>query len=526
MTTSTAELRNLREERLLLLEERQSRREKAKAETSLAEFVRLAWHVVEPATPLQWGPHLDAACLHLEAVMAGKIRDLVISIPPGCTKSLTVCVFWPAWVWTTRPHARWLFAANEESLVIRDAVACRRLIESEWYKGHWSEVFSLTSDQNVKSWYENSKRGWRTSTTVGSKTTGKKGDILVIDDPHDARKVESEADRHGVHEWYDQAFHNRVNDFKTGSRVLIGQRTHEDDLTGHLKARGDVEELRLPEEYDPAEHCRTSIGWEDWRKTEGELLRTERFGPEEVAKAKERLQQGYDAQHQQNPKSREGKRFKLEWLKRYAWVDQGFGQGGAFRMGVEGSRRVQFSECWLFQTCDPAATAEDVSKKGHDPDYTVVSTWAVTQDYHLVWLDCLRFRADIPDIVPQLEATYNQWGPEFLGIEAVAANKAVLQLAMRRPMIIRRLDPLGKDKLVRATSAMTLARSGRLWLPEKAHWLRDALNELLSFTGDERKDKHSDVVDTVSYAAEMLTEFDLDADGGGKPLLLGSRYGR
>jgi hypothetical protein len=57
-------------------------------------------------------------------------------------------------------------------------------------------------------------RGWRTSTTVCSKVSGKKGNTLVID-PHDARKVESEADRHNVHEWYDQAFHNRVYDFKT-----------------------------------------------------------------------------------------------------------------------------------------------------------------------------------------------------------------------------------------------------------------------------------------------------------------------
>ena len=194
------------------------------AKLSLYEFLKQAWHVIEPGTPLVPGWHLQAIAEHLEAVTAGTIKNLAITIPPGSTKSILVCICWPGWAWINKPELRWLFAANESDLVIRDAVACRRLIESDWYRERWGDIFSLTSDQNVKSWYENSRRGYRTSTTVGSYVTGKKGDILVIDDANDAIKVLSKANRITVNGWFDKAFYNRVNDLKLGRRVIIGQR--------------------------------------------------------------------------------------------------------------------------------------------------------------------------------------------------------------------------------------------------------------------------------------------------------------
>ena len=69
---------------------------------SLAEFVRQAWHVLEPGTPLRWGWALDAICQHLEAVADGRITRLLITLPPGMMKSLITGVFFPAWLWGLR----------------------------------------------------------------------------------------------------------------------------------------------------------------------------------------------------------------------------------------------------------------------------------------------------------------------------------------------------------------------------------------------------------------------------------------
>ena len=70
------------------------------ARDSLAEFVRQAWHIIEPTTPLLWNWHLDAICEHLEAVANTDLVRLIVNLPPRSGKSLVASVLWPAWVWT------------------------------------------------------------------------------------------------------------------------------------------------------------------------------------------------------------------------------------------------------------------------------------------------------------------------------------------------------------------------------------------------------------------------------------------
>ena len=69
-----------------------------KARRRLHEFVRQAWHLLEPQTAFVDGMHLHAICDHLQAVTEGRIRHLIINVPPGHAKSLLTAVFWPACV--------------------------------------------------------------------------------------------------------------------------------------------------------------------------------------------------------------------------------------------------------------------------------------------------------------------------------------------------------------------------------------------------------------------------------------------
>src|SRR6266849_4028925 len=107
-----------------------SRLKAEKARRRLNEFVRQAWPVLEPQTPFVDGMHVRAVCDHLQAVSEGRIRNLIINIPPGHAKSLLTAVFWTPWVWIDHPEARWLFSSYRVPLAIRDSVKCRRLIES------------------------------------------------------------------------------------------------------------------------------------------------------------------------------------------------------------------------------------------------------------------------------------------------------------------------------------------------------------------------------------------------------------
>lgn len=214
----------------------------------------------------------------------------------------------------------------------------------------------------------------------------------------------------------------------------------------------------------------------------------------------------------------EGGRFKREWFRPFSL--RSGGPHGAGEYHLDGGRAVPASDCWVFQTADPAASAEETARSD-DPDYTAVCTFAVTPWNELLWLDCDRFRAETPDIVPRLLSGYELHRPAFLGVEAVAANRAVYQEARRTSMVVRELSPGGRDKLVRATPLMVLAGNGRLFVPEVAHWREDALAELLRFTGDPRAGGHDDVVDACAWGAYCLNEY--GSGGDAPPMTLARR---
>jgi len=239
--------------------------ERELATRSLREFVSQAWSIVEPSRVFIPGWHIDAIIDHLEAVSYGHIRRLLINVPPRHMKSLLVSVFWPAWEWTRWPERRWLYSSYAANLSARDSLVCRRLIESPWYRARWGHIFVLTGDQNVKTRFENNRSGYRLSTSVGGSVTGEGGDRLVCDDPHKVDEVESDGVRKGTLDWWDTTMSTRVNDPKTTAMVVVAQRCHQQDLSGHLLEQGGWEHLCLPAEYEGPSHT-TSIGFTDPRR--------------------------------------------------------------------------------------------------------------------------------------------------------------------------------------------------------------------------------------------------------------------
>lgn len=165
------------------------------------------------------------------------------------------------------------------------------------------------------------------------------------------------------------------------------------------------------------------------------------------------------------------------------------------------------SLCHRFLTVDPAASTSAAS------DFTVVSAWCESPWADLVWMGCDRFKASIPDIVPQIAVSARRYKPNIVGIESVYANSAVYQLAKchRDPaMACVALTPQGKDKLVNATPAIVFADSGRLYLPmavaEPLFPRGIVESELVRFTGKaSTADIKDDIVDTLSQAVKMVT---------------------
>jgi predicted phage terminase large subunit-like protein len=296
---------------------------------SFAAFVREAWHVIEPGTTLRWNWHLDAMCDHLQGITEGRLSPwLIINVPPGSSKSTIVSVLWQAWEWGPRAlrHHRFVSASFEEGNVTRDTRKTRDLIQSEWYATLWPEV--LESNGKLKrageTSFANGATGFREGVTF-SAITGKRGDRVLIDDPHSLKGAESETQRNTTVREFLEGGLNRTNDASTSAMVIVMQRLHQEDLTGALLARqlGFVH-LMIPMEFEPARRCTTPLlvddgqggkkNWTDPRSYMGELMDPVRVPPEAITRQKKAGPYAWSGQYQQNPVPREGGMFDVAKL--------------------------------------------------------------------------------------------------------------------------------------------------------------------------------------------------------------------
>ena len=266
--------------------------DKANAEESLAEFIRQAWHVVEPSQPYVHGWHIDFVCDHLEAITDGVTLEdgtpynrLLINVPPGTMKSLIVNVFWPSWEWGPRnmPHLRYVCAAHKvENLSARDSRRMRQLITSDWYKERWGDRVKLARDQNEKLNFVNSATGFRIATAITS-LTGIRGDRVIIDDPHSVDSAASDTQRESEVTTFLEAIPSRLNNPTTSAIVVVMQRLHEEDVSGViLDKQLGYDHIMLPMRFDPLRAAPTMLGAQDPRTEDGELLFPERFPVEVV----------------------------------------------------------------------------------------------------------------------------------------------------------------------------------------------------------------------------------------------------
>lgn len=296
---------------------------------SLRHFMTQAWHVIEPGKSFVPGFHIDAICDHMQALIAGDIRKLVINVPPRTSKSTTVAVMAPVWSWIGNPHRQWLLSSYAQTLSTRDALKSRRLIQSAWFNEQqklWGTDIRLTLDQNQKQRYENTVNGYRIAASVEGTATGEGGDYVGVDDPHNVIEGESDKKRMGALTWWDETMSSRLNDAKTGCMFIIMQRVHEADLAGHALEDLGYEHLNLPMRYEGkcvvemphqcSQMLGTSLGFRDPRTKQGALLCEDRMGETEVDDLESTLgPYAFAGQYEQRPAPREGGMIQMECVE-------------------------------------------------------------------------------------------------------------------------------------------------------------------------------------------------------------------
>lgn len=450
------------------------------AEQSLYEFYKQAWSVLEPTTPLSENWHLEYIAEHLEQVTHGEITRLIINVPPRSSKSTLATIVWPVWSWIAQPSKRWMFASYSQGLSSEHSVARRNLITSDWFVERWGRVFSLTEDTNRQNEFANDKTGRMFATSVGGTATGKGGDVIVIDDPHNTRQAESEAERTTTLRDADLGLSTRLNDPRTGAIVLIMQRLHEQDLTGHWLTQnpGLYTHIKLTSE---AEHDETFVFPCSKRivtRKAGELLQPSRQGAKELAEAKLTLgARGYAGQHMQRPAPAGGGLLLTKFWRRFT--------------PRPSDDYEQVIQSWDLRF-----------KEGKDSGDYVVGCVVGVRGPNRYLLDLVRGRWSFKESCDALHTLSAKWPQSDAKIVENKANGPALvsQLADSIPGLIL-VEPQG-GKFERAQAMTPFLEAGNLWIPEDnyAPWVGDFVHECEQFPAG----AHDDCVDSFGQAINYL----------------------
>ena len=503
------------------IEEQLQDLDRAEFEDSLYAFLMNGWKYIDPA-PFAHGWPIEAVAEHLQAVVDGDIKRLIINIPPRCAKSSLTSVAFPAFTWAQRrksdtsgPGVQFLHASYSQILTLRDSTKCRRLIESPWYQGLWGDRFHLMADQNTKSRFDNDKGGSRLSTSVGSSLTGEGGNIIVVDDPNAAQEAHSEATIATTIEWWDGALSTRLNNAKTGAFVVIQQRLGEEDLTGHILSKevGEWTHLCLPMRFEPERSFVTSIGWEDPRKEAGELLWPERFGEREVINLERQMGPWTAAgQLQQRPEPKGGGVIKREWWQ--LWERDTFPSLDYVIASLDTAYTTKtendFSALtiWgMFSGGEQTAIANRVI--GRDSETISMIKRTYTEEHpKAMLLFAWQERLELHELVLKVSESMKKFKVDKILIENKAAGISVAQEIRRlyghEDFAVQLVDPKSQDKLSRLYSVQHLFAEGLIFAPDRA-WADQVITQVSTFP----KGKHDDLVDTVSMALRHLREIGL-----------------
>jgi predicted phage terminase large subunit-like protein len=505
------------------LKEARLHQEIERLEDSFYEFAKAAWPIVDPADFADnW--HLEDICAHMEAVARGHISRLLLNEPPRTGKTFLVSICFCAWIWAQRergalmgPQVSFFYASYAEKLSLEHSVKCRRLIESAWYQKRWGRRFKLI--RVTQEHFENDQGGYRMCSSVDARAAGFGADILVADDPHLVKEAESQDVREGTVRWWSETMPSRLNNRKTGAMIVVMQRVHEGDLSGHILA-SDMGYVHfcVPMSYVPCQHVNAWVGdkvatfigddiegiddddifWVDRRTEDGQLLWPERFPASEVFKLERELgPYAYAGQYQQTPAPRGGGIIREEW-----W--QIWDKAKAEKNGGVPEKYPGFE--YILASLDTAYT----EKEENDP--SALSIWGIWRDPNgnpmIFLMFCWSERLVIHDLVSRVAADCKRFKVDRLLVEDKAAGHSVSQELARLfgsfAFGIELVDPRkgfvkSPDKVARLQTVVHLFAEGLIFAPDKS-WADDMIKQCALVP----RAIHDDLADTCSMALIWL----------------------
>ena len=399
----------------------------------------------------------------------GKIKRLIINMPPRHTKSEFASYLLPAWMIGKNPKLKIIQATHTADLAIDFGRKTKNLVDEQNYR----DLFDtrLQEDSQAAGKWKTEQGGEYFAAGVGGAITGRGADLLIIDDPHKEQDVRADGKAfEKAMNWYTAGPRQRLQ--PGGAIVIVMTRWSTKDLTGQL-LKSQSEE-----------------GSDQWEVVElpallpdGKPVWPEYWTAEELLKTKSSIPvSNWLSQYMQQPTAEEGAIIKRDW-----WQD--WEQKYPPRLN------------YIVMSLDTAFT------KSTTADYSAVTMWGVFNTEELgenvILLNAFKGRYDFPELRRIAYEEYIDWKPDMVIVEAKASGLPLTHELRQMDIPVINFTPSkGNDKHTRVNAVAPLFESGKIWAPMHEHFAQEVVEECASFPFGE----HDDYVDSTTQALMRIRQ--------------------
>lgn len=430
-------------EALALLSRYDQMEKQDKCQGDFIEFVKHMW----PECIL--GRHHKIIGDKFNKIAQGKLKRLIVCLPPRHSKSEFASTYFPAWMMGRKGDLKIIQTTHTAELAVRFGRKVRNIIDSDDYSQVFPDLQLQADNKSAGRWTTN-QEGESFYAGVGGAITGRGADLLIIDDPHSEQDALSPTAMESAYEWYTSGPRQRLQ--PGGTIIIVMTRWSTKDLVGKvLKKQGDdhADQWEVVEFPAIMPESETPLWPEFWKKEE--LLSVKASLP--ISK--------WNAQWMQNPTAEAGSIVKREWWRKWEkdWVP---------------------SYEYVIQSYDTAFSKKETA------DYSAITTWAIFQSpddnvQAIILLDAKRVRLDFPELKRLAYEEYKYWEPDCILIEAKASGTPLTQELRRMGIPVTAYTPSrGQDKIARMNSVAPIFESGMVWAPDES-FADEVIEEMASF---------------------------------------------
>jgi len=414
---------------------------------------------IDTAGSYQIPKHLEYLQSVLIDVYHGKIKRLIVNMPPRHGKSELITHYFPVWYLCNRPNTEIRVFAADDSLAEKFGNQVRDTFQNI------SKLYNLSISKTVSSMHRFQITGYRkgifSAYSIGAKFVGQGGDVIIIDDPiATPEEADSITRRDKIYQYYLASIYTRRS--PNAAIILVMTRWNYDDLAGRIMANSkeDWTVINLPAICNSEDDL---LG-----RTLGEALWPERWNIDLLNVAKSEMGSSmFSALYQGEPIANEDIIFHPEYWNKYNYEI--------------------LNPDLVIVSWDTAIKTEERN------DYTVATVWKI-KDSKLYLDDMYRAKLDFPSMLSLYEKIHNKY--PNIDIDLIEDKASGSQLIQTVKLIannsIKAIEPKG-SKITRAHLATPIFEQGKVHIRD-SEWTDTVINECAKFP----RDKHDDLVDSIT----------------------------